>query len=473
MPFLQALSERLRRPFQRVQRGAQAVQDYISRDVTLDFSLGLLVPSALKDVLTISEAEAKRQRTILKSRAFHEGDHGVKLTERLKEFLGDDSDDQPSLNFTQAVTMAVTEKLKIEDFDCPDTSYLEWAKEVWDDSRMRTKQSDVWEETGVDGEHFILVNWNAQGGDQQGEVELIPHQRYTDPNTLFEGTEGDGFGIWMAYPGNDTSRRPLYAVKRSTETNDKGQKQKQITVYRPDQIERYYLDAKAGWMPLYETDLSTGEQRSWPEPWVTVDGRPMGIPVVHLKTPRLRAEAKNAQRIQRALNKLYLDFLIANDETAFRTWLFAGWDPEQIVSAVGSWIGSPKAKKDEFFAQAVDGADTSGMLNGIEKTIAFIGMVSSTPVSRLTMTGQVARAETLQAQDGPLDAKVDNRKESYGQGITDVFRIAARIQNRFGSLSGPRLNEDSRVAPIWKSFTVAAIAANADATSTTSTNSAN
>jgi hypothetical protein len=454
MPIFQALTERLRRPFR---RGVQKTRDFLSRDVTLDFSSGLLVPAPLKDIVTVNDTETKRQLTILKSRAFHEGDHGVKLTERLKEFLGEEADDQPSLNFTQTVTLAVTEKLKVEDFECKDANYLAWAKQVWDDSRMRTKQSDVWEETGVDGEHFILVNWNADGNDGAGEVELIPHQRYTDATTLFEGTEGDGFGMRMIYPGDDTSRRPICAVKRSTETNEKGEKQKQITIYRPAEIARYYLDAKSGWMPLREVDPKTGDFKAWPQPWLNAAGKPLGIPVVHLKTPRLRAEAKNAQRIQRALNKLFLDFLIANDETAFRTWLYAGWDPTEIVTAVGAWIGSPTSKKEDgFFAQAVDGADTSHMLTGIEKTIGFIAMVTSTPVSRLTMTGQVARAETLQAQDGPLDAKVDNRQESYGQGITDAFRIGARIQNRFGPIGSERLDENARVAPVWKSFAVVA-----------------
>ena len=450
MSFFDALSRPLR-------AGLQKTRDFLNRDVLLDFSAGLIVPAALKPLLVLSEGERARQRQVLKSRAFHEGDHGVMLTDRLKEFLGAEVEDAPCLNFTQMVCMAVVERIKIEGFECDDANYLAWALRVWDDSRMRTKQADAWEETGVDGEHFILVNWNTAGAGA-GEVEFIPHPRYTDPSIGFEHLLGDGYGMMMVYPGGDTSRRPLYAVKRSTEENETGQKQKQITIYRPASIERYYLDPKAGWLPMREVDPVTGNDKAWPQPWLTATGEPMGIPVVHIKNPRLTAEARQAQRLQRALNKLFLDFLIANDENAFRIWVYAGWDPLEISTAPGSWIGDASKSKSDFLAQAVDGADTTPMTAGIDKVIGWLAQVTSTPTARLSATGQVARAETLQQEERPLGAKVENRQESYGQAITDAFRIGARIQNRYAPTGNP-LDENARARPVWKPFNEAATTA--------------
>ena len=443
-----------------VARPLQKMADYFSRDVNLlDLSAGLLVPPEIKSIVLIGETEQKRQREILRSRAFHDGDHGIQLTERLKEFLGGEPEDQPCLNFTETVTMAVAEKLKIEGFECDDAGYLTWAHGVWDSSRMMTKQADVWEESLVDGEHFILVDWNRTANNGAGEVELIPHPRYVDAGLMVGATSGDGYGMAMVYPNGDTSRRPLYAYKRSTETLADGTRQRQLTVYRPAEVARYYLDSKSGWMPLREVDEATGEFKQWPQPWVNALGESLGIPVVHVKNPRLRAESRNAQRLQKALNKLFLDFLIANDETAFRLWIYAGWNPAELSTSAGSWIGAEKAKKPDFVAEAVDGVDTAPMMNGIKDTIGLVAMVTSTPTERLTMSAAVASAETILAQDSPLRAKVENRQESYGQSVSDAFRVGARMQNAFGAPSGARLNEDARAKPIWKAdATVAAIA---------------
>ena len=443
-----------------IARPLQKMADFLSRDInTFDLSAGLLVPPEILSIVIASEAEAKRQREILRNRAFHDGDHGVQLTERLKEFLGGEPEDQPCLNFTETVALAVAEKLKVEDFKCSDKGYLTWAQGVWDSSRMDTKQRDVWEKTLVDGEHFILVDWNRKAGNGAGEVEFIPHSRYVDANLIYGATSSDGYGMAMVYPNGDTSRRPLYAYKRSTETLDDGTRQRQLTVYRPHEVARYYLDPKSGWMSLREVDTATGEFKQWPQPWLNALGEPLGIPVVHIKNPRLRAEARNAQRLQKPLNKQFLDFLVGSDETAFRLWIYAGWDPAELSTSAGSWIGSPKAKKPDFLAEAVDGADTTPMMVGIEKTIALIAMVTSTPTERLTMSGAVASAETILAQDSPLRAKVENRQDSYGQSISDAFRVGARMQNAFGPPAGARLNEDARVQPVWKAdATVAAIA---------------
>lgn len=442
-----------------IARPLQIMADFFSRDLNfLDSSAGLLVPPEIKPVVFLTYLEQTRQRAILRSRAFHDGDHGIQLTERLKEFLGGEPEDQPCLNFTETVTMAVAEKLKIEGFECDDASYLTWAQGVWDDSRMSTKQADVWEETLVDAEHFILVDWNRAANHGAGEVELIPHPRYVDATLIHRATQGDGYGMAMVYPNGDTSRRPLYAYKRSTETLPDGTRQRQLTVYRPAEVARYYLDPTGGWMPLREVDEATGEFKAWPQPWLNSLGEPLGIPVVHIKNPRLKSEAHNAQRLQKALNKLFLDFLIANDETAFRLWIYAGWDPAELSTSAGSWIGSPKAKKPDFLAEAVDGVDTGPMMAGIEKTIALIAMVTSTPTERLTMSGAVASAQTILAQDSPLRAKVENRQESYGQSTSDAFRVGARIQNAFGPATGSPLNEDARAEPVWKAdATVAAI----------------
>lgn len=455
-----------------VSRASQRVRDFWNRDVQFpllsDTSNGALVPPMLVPTLaatnfTTNKAEAARQKAILKARAFHRGDHGVKLTKRLVEFLGSDPEDAPCLNFTHTTTMAVAERLSVIGFETEGGTPAEnarqqkWAETVWAGSRMKVKQSDVHEEALVDAEHLILIEWNPDGAGGRGEVEWTPHPRYTDANMMVDSEAGNGFGMMMVYPNHDTSRRPLYALKRSTEINDEGKPEARLTIYRRDQIEKYFRGA-TGWMPLREI-LPDGTEKAWPEAWVDpLTKRPLGIPVVHLKTPGLRSEAREAQRNQRALNKLYLDFLTANDETAFRTWLYFGWDPSGMQSAPGFWMGSPKANKTEAHAEAVAGADTTPMLNGIKDVIGFIAMVTDTPVSRLNMSGQIARAETLQAQDEPLKAKVENRQSGFGMAYEDTFKISRRLQNVFGSPVEPdgtalgRMSEDVVIRPIWKPF---------------------
>lgn len=449
----------------------RAVRDFFARDVQLplmdDTSNGFLIPPELKPILAIDQAEGKRQREVLKARAFHEGEHGVRLTPRLAEFLGAEPEDAPALNVTRTVTMAVVERMMIDRFESDATDAGEkaaqeaFAEELWQSSQLDAKQGELWEIVERDGEAFLFIDWNPDGNDGEGEVELIPHPRYTDPSLAYEAHEGDGFGIQFVYPGHDTNRKPLCAVKRSTEINADNKPEPRLTVYTDDEIRKYFKD-RTGWLPLY-TYSEEHPEGVWPLPWVDAAGEGLGIPIVHFKNPFLRPGAKDAFRLQRSLNKIYLDFLVVGDTTAFRIWKYFGWEPideegHPIPVEPGMWIGSARSEMGKADFEAIDGPDLTPNLEAIDRAVAWVAMVTDTPTSRFQMSAQIARAETLQAQDNPLKLKVRRRTMGYGLSLVAALRIARRQRAHFAPQATPRLSPKPRFKAIWLPFDARTIA---------------
>jgi hypothetical protein len=408
-----------------------------------------MLPAAIVDNVVdlslldfLAEAALKQQKAIAKARRYHDGEQAVFLTSRLRAFLGIDLDDDSrfNMNLCRIVVEAVTERLIVEAFDAADEDLAEWAMATWKANRMDARADDTHVMAVRDGESFVIVDWD----EENERPRLTPHPRFVAVDA-----DGDGFGFEMYYPDDDTSQRPLYAVKRWIEHPVGQQARARATFYFSDRIEKYVY--ASGWVPFQDPD-----DTAWPLPWVDASGEPLGIPVIHFQNKALRSEAWDAIPIQDGINKTFLDLLASSDLTAFRIFVALGFIPttdgkdladdqsNALTIEPGQFIGTTK-KAGEADFKAIDGADVTPMVNMLQKLILFLAMVTNTPVGRFQITGMVSAEQSQKQAEEPLLNKVRNRQTVFGDAWEDVMDMARRLENLYGE----SLNEDDELTVRW------------------------
>jgi hypothetical protein len=402
--------------------------------------------------LSLLSDDAILMRRVQRARDYHDGAQFVKLTDRLREFLGNPADlsdaEMLSLNVCHTVVNSVTEKLLVRGFstDEPgdaDKPVATWSMDVWQHNRMDVRQDDLHEAVIRDGSAFLIVDWP----DGAQYPRFTTHPRYVGA-----GAGGDGIGCKIVYANNDPDQEALYAVKRWTETySERGiqRTRERMTVYYPDQIERWYRPYQSvldGWEPY---TASADEDATIP--WVDVQGAPLGIAVIPFRNHGDDQEARKALPMQNAINKLLVDLMASGDMTAFRILAAFGWTPTDsdgnpLIIEPGRWVGSPS--KDGRL-EAVDGADLDNFLNTLDWAILKVAQVTDTPASRFVTTKQVAAEGTLKQQEAPLVNKLRKRQARLGNGYEDAMMLGLRLHNRFG-IGLPELPIDVTFTTLWE-----------------------
>ena len=394
----------------------------------------------------LDEEERAAQSLIVLARRYYDGDHDVYLTDRQKAWLElHGSDVKFTVNHCPTVVDAVVERLSVTGFKLPDnqselsTRLWQW----WRLARMDAISSECHLQAVRDSEAFVIANWLPE----EKRPEYILHPRYVD--TL---AGGDGFGMWMDYPDGNLFTKPEKANKRWSDHDEKGNARERLTVYYPERIEKFYL--KSGKWEKLEL-----EGEAWPLPWVTNQGRPIGIPVAHFFNPGLKSELRDIIPIQDAYNKEWLDLLAAGDTTAFRILVMLGFRPTTdgaepkadgsnlLKVAPGQQIATTKGPG-QADAKAIEAADLSSLLSLEERLVRTMATISDTPLSRFQISGQVAAEGTLKQQEGPLVSKVEKRQMLFGDSWEELERITMALSNAFGGT-----NDDTtlEIETQWKS----------------------
>lgn len=409
-------------------------------------------PAPLKPMLSPSTTEIARQKEIIVARNYHAGLHDVRLTDRLKQFLGNDRDAMAlRLNFAAKVNAAPASRLIIDGFDSDETADNEKANQValtqmvWGGSRMKGKRAALMLQTVRDGESFILIDYDAEND----RPRWTPHQRYTDATIA-----GDGEGVMLIYPNGDTDQKPLYGLKRWTERQTGKRDQQRITVYYNDRIERY-ASTVTGWQ-LTDLVLETGEVLP-AEEWNTDDGTetgdPLGIPIVHCKTPTMQTAAREAIPIQKGLNKTYVDMMQASDMEAFRILIALGWMPPDGALDAGTWYYTDK---DGASVHEVQPGDSTRFIQLIDKQVALMADVTDTPLSLLQRSAQRAAEGTLQEEKESFIARVRDYAETIEIALEDAMRISRRLHNVYSG--DPLLSEEPSFVVKWAPFSTRSVA---------------
>lgn len=383
-------------------------------------------------VLTQEQIEEAIQNIVVLSRRYYDGDHVLHLTKRQQAWLDEHGGKvRFTVNHCPTVVDVVVERLKVIGFNTPgNETAAKTLWQWWQDNRMDMLQIETHRAAGRDGEAFMLVSWN----EEEDRPDFTFHPRFTDLSY-----RGDGYGMWLEYPNNDYLAKPTRAVKQWQETGPDRRIITRRTEYYPDRIERKSWNG-AGWNEYADDEIEAVQ------PWVDKEGKPLGIPVVHLRTPGIKPDLYDVIPLQDALNKAWLDIMAAADMTGFRMLAFFGWIPTTdgkepkedgsniIQVAPGQMMGTLKSPGDAAI-QPIEPASAQPLLDVEERVVLRIAAITHTPTSRFVTTRQVAAEGTLKQQEAPLIAKVKERQTLFGNGWEDAMKMAVKLAETFGGQS--------------------------------------
>jgi hypothetical protein len=434
--------------------------------------------------------EIAREKAIGRARKYYGGDQIAYLSARLKEILAletvgaVDPDKLFHLNIARKVVTAFVERLNVTGFTSPDQKLADWAKLVWQVNRFDAQQRELFKMVKRDGEAFVIADWL----NDEKCLRLTVHPRFVTGDN-----DGDDFGCRAEYENDNLSQPMRYAVKRWIEAYDpddeesnqywtteqkQAKSRKRMTMYFPDHIEKY-AQVNGRWQ-LTQDPGDLLDANGW-VPWFGKDGRPLGIPVTHLKNDELECEIDSTVvSMQNLLNKTLIDLAESSDQNAFPVWVALGFVPTMDGKPLasdgsnradvkpGSVIGSLKGPQ-EASLDRKPGQDATPIINIVNQIMLWVAQAKDLPPSRFLLGGQTPAAETQKQLDSPLLSHIAQLHTSLGDSFEDMFYIARRISNTFGGTAfdeaalletawaNPAIRSDDRDAPLefWQAVAAA------------------
>ena len=242
----------------------------------------------------IQQQNADRREDYELARRYYHGDHDTAITDRLKKFL------PPRLafrdNFMNVVVDTLSERLKVIGFESENETLGQAMWDLWNDNRMDYTQNVIHTETIMLGDSYILCDWDEENqrprwSHQKAEM-ILPHY-------------------------NEATRKMDWASKKWLQAGMMGEEPiTRLNIYYPDRVEKYM--ARGGVWRRFQDETD----ESWPIPWVTKEGAPLGIPFIHFRNRPLgedfgQSEIINVIPMQDLLNKSLIDLTMILDTLAF------------------------------------------------------------------------------------------------------------------------------------------------------------
>ena len=375
----------------------------------------------------------EQQTRYLHLRQWYRGEQGVPLTDRQREYLATDSSFEWSLNYLRLPVDLCVERLTVEGFDGPpgiggDDGVLD---EWWTSSRMDALQNQVHRAAIVDGDTYLLIEWDTENG-----RPIFSHE------PAFDGEEG----VKVHYLSN-LKRDMTMASKRWGETrfNDNGAAQavQRLNLYLPDRIEKYENTGR-GWTPY-----RANPDDAWPIAW------PIGIiPVVHFRWHDDggnwgESELTSLVPIQMAINKAALDEMEAADRTGSQLLTLTGavWPDDAPPVQAGNVLS---VSSEGARWGSVPPGDLSQLRERINDYIIRAAQKSHIPLQYFQVTGNIASSATQQADDSQLVAKVKSESVPLGNGWEDAMYIALKLYREYGG--GRDLARGENIETRWADF---------------------
>lgn len=362
-------------------------------------------------------------------RKYADGQHRAKLTTEMRQMLRLDDVrlDQFNANYCDLVVSTMADRLNVSSITADTDQGTEWAEALLKANRYDALMMDVHEAAIRDGDTFIMIAFN-----NETQTPVLVHE------LAFDGTEG-------IIPVYDITRTKLVAAVKVWTWNNVDR----FNIYYPDRVEKYsasvtMMDGKV--LPVVtEFDL--------PAPWKTVNGQPVGVPLIHFKN-RARSRMKTgiselaaAVPMQDALNRTVVSMVMTAELSAFPIRVAMGFQPPANLSP-GMWvtIAGPIEKDQVVQADTMKQAELTPFINQSMFLIEQIGTVTRTPLPAF-MGGDSSSGEALKQREIGLLAKVEKAQVKFGNAWEDMLMLAHRVQQAFGRQQPPAVERfDTR----WK-----------------------
>lgn len=372
------------------------------------------------------EARA-RQANYVVYRDYYDGEQGVKLTQRQKEFLQQRGDMKVCDNYCRLVVDALADRLIATDITSADEETNEILAKIIEHNRWDALQLMVHERAGIDGDGYIMVDWP-----EAAELPRISFQ-YAFTSGMIGGTND---GVTMHFSAEDIFR-PDFGSKSWLETGADGKSVQRLNLYYVDRTEKYRAEGAEidDWQLTDTID------------WTFANGVPLGVPLFHFRNGRGSlgnygaSEMRAAIPLQDLLNKTLIDLIAQADTAAFSPLVMSGVsapiDSDGNIEATRwfhgqvFYLSDPQAR-----AAFMLPGDLSPVMSLAEYFSMEIARVTDTPVSRFQTTAQRASASTLQEEEKGLVSKASHRQTVFGDVWVDAFTMALKLMEAKGGQAG-------------------------------------
>ncbi len=414
------------------------------------------MPVSMNDELRLAylramiNAQTEDELLIARNREFYEGEQGIALTDRQKEYLGDianDLDDQAFANVVKRCVGIPLERLGIDDISATtgNEAYGTLVKSWWKANRLQSQQNDLYRFALRDKASVLVVGWDA--------INKMP--TFT-VNELWDGTSGN---VRLHYDP-DTGEL-MYATKRWMTYNPlvTGQTGKmRLTAYWPDSVYRYEASAPGSteWRLLEPSEI---DDMPNPQPWTLngrIDGEPIGLPIVPFWNPG-GSEIDDILMAQKAINKSLADLLTGTDMHGFPIIWGAG-----VVLGVDPVTGATTLPKfgpgQAFFVEdanakfgRIEPADLQKVFEyGVMSWVRIASFVKGWPMFLFDRSAQPPSGEALRHMEASLVSQITEKQTVFGDAWQDAFTVGARAAQAFGGTSAT-----GEVELMWREATPA------------------
>lgn len=374
-----------------------------------------------------------------RNRDFYDGEQGIQLTARQKEYLGDianDLSEQALCNICKRAVEIPGERLAVEELTSEqgDSTLADMAKLWWEMNQLGAWQYDIYEQALRDSTSCLIVGWDED------------HPTYT-LNELWDGKDGS---VRLHYSEDDGTL--LFASKRYS-AYDPVMLQKtgkvRLTLYFADRIERYEDSTgdPTGWRLLRPDEIEGTDKRN-PMPWVDTDGNPLGIAVIAFDNPG-GSELDDVLMPQKALNKGAVDLLSTQDLHGFPLLVLKGFqatiDTEGKQTPLNYQPGRAITMPAAGSADRIPGVDLSPMFEtGVLGWLQLVSIIKGWPLY-LWARGEPPSGESLKVMESSLVNQVKRKQESFRDSWLEAFAMGARLHKLY---TGQELTGDLVIQ--WK-----------------------
>lgn len=373
-------------------------------------------------------AQSEEEDKIAAYRDFYEGEQGVELSDRQKEYLtgrGDSLDTESFGNICKRVVSVPSDRLMLKsdgiapadpDADTYSATVTDW----WNALQLESKQKDVYEASLRDGSVAVIVGWDGE------------KPTYT-PNLIYDGEQG----LVRFHYDNDGNL--IYASKRWRLWDPKtlGVTGKtRLTLYLDDRIERFEYDNReaSGWRilePAEVAESTKGQIKQNPQPWLDRAGEPLGIPVIPFENPG-DSELADVMALQKLLNHSLGSFDEAVDQHAWPILWGSGIDLPRDSDG-DAYV--PGYGPGQMFTLASDGkmgriepADLAKLFQaGVLSWLHILAVVKGWPLFVLDRASQPPSGIALRIMESGLVAQIENKQAVFGGAWDKCFNLGRKL----------------------------------------------
>lgn len=370
-------------------------------------------------------------------RKYLDGEHDAKLTSHMKNLLRISSENEEfNLNYCATVIDTMVDRLNVVKINGETDEQTEWASDLMLVNRFDDFQNLVHESALVDGDGFVMVEW-----DNERNQVVLTHE------LAYDGVSG----VVAVY--DRQGRKIDYAIKIWLETDEVGEDLTRVNVYWPDRVEKYMGNSTGSDLMPYVEDGQTSHVLSW----LNTSNEPIGVPIIHFPNRGRgsygNSELKSTIGPQDALNRTLVSMVMTAELSAFQIKAAFGFEPPTALSP-GMIVKVPmpdSSGEDQarlLSALRFEVLPQAQLVPFIEQSsflVSQIATVTRTPIPEI-MGSANSSGEALKERQTGLLGKVRRFQVRAGNGWEDVMKMAARVQNAFGT---KQVDEDVRWSTQW------------------------